>query len=257
MRITAVALFTVILVGTTGLEAQAQDAAARPAGNDSTSGATADGPRGGQTDVATQANALYQAQNLVGALPLYEDLHKRHPKENLWRERLAMCLLSVPGSDAERKANRDRARGLLIEARDSGDNSNLVQVVLEKLDQIATMPAATGPVSPGMDALQRAEKAFSSGDLVGALKLYQEAMTADPKLYEAPLFAGDAEYKQGHYAEAGNWYAKAIAINPNRETAYRYWGDCLVKAGKSSGGERRSLSRRSSRSRTPRRRGLG
>jgi tetratricopeptide (TPR) repeat protein len=82
-----------------------------------------------------------------------------------------------------------------------------------------------------MDVFERAEKAFSRGDLPEALKLYEESAAADPKFYEAPLEAGDTEYKRGNYAAAGTWFAKAIAINPNRETAYRYWGDCLVKAG--------------------------
>ena len=33
------------------------------------------------------------------------------------------------------------------------------------------------------------------------------------------------------YDEAGAWYAKAIAINPDRETAHRYWGDVLGTVG--------------------------
>jgi tetratricopeptide (TPR) repeat protein len=82
-----------------------------------------------------------------------------------------------------------------------------------------------------LEAYQRAEKAFSGGDLPGALKGYEEAAAADPKLYEAPLYAGDMEFKQDHYAAADLWYAKAAAINPNRETAFRYWGDCLMKQG--------------------------
>jgi tetratricopeptide (TPR) repeat protein len=195
-------------------------------------------PRGGQTDEAVQANALYSAQNLVGALPLYEDLHKRHPRELMWDERLAMCLLGAAHlqPDAEAKATVERAHQLLLEAKTGGDNSNLLQVVLEKMEAPAGA-APAGPESPGMDAFRRAEKAFSSGDLTGALKLYEESATADPKLYEAPLEAGDTEYKRGNYAEAGNWFARAIAIDPGRETAYRYWGDCLMKAGDSKRAE--------------------
>ena len=221
MRIAVAALSTVILTGTIVTAARAQAPAA---------GNSADAPRGGQTDEAVQANALYQAQNMVAALPLYEDLHKRHPKENMWRERLAMCLVAANGSDAEMQANRVRAHALLVEARDSGDNSNLLQVLLEKLEA-RPGPAPAGPESPGLDAFRRAEKTFATGDLTGALKLYEESAAADPKFYEAPLEAGDTEYKRVHYAEAGVWFARAIAIDPNRETAYRYWGDCLMKAG--------------------------
>ena len=181
---------------------------------------------------AATADLSFQGQNFVGALPLYEDLHARQPQSNLWRERLAMCLLGAAGShpEAEATAMRDRAHKMLLEAKTAGDNSNLLQVLLEKLETpVGT--AAAGPPSPGQEAFQRAEKAFSNGDLPGAVKAYQEAMAADPKMYEAPLFAGDAEYKQSHYAEADKLYARAVAVDPNRETAYRYWGDCLMKQG--------------------------
>ena len=143
-----------------------------------------------------------------------------------------MSLVGSTGglAPAEKQGVLDRARKLLLEAQAAGDNSNLVQVLLEKLGTTAE-PAPSGPPSPGAEAFQRAEKAFSSGDLPAALKGYEDAMAADPAMYEAPLFAGDTEYKQGHYPEADKWYAKAVAIDPNRETAYRYWGDCLMKQG--------------------------
>jgi tetratricopeptide (TPR) repeat protein len=184
-----------------------------------------------QKEAAT-AQSLYDAQNFVAALPLFEDLHQRQPASFIFTERLAMSLVGSVGNSppAERPAVLDRARKLLLEAKAAGDNSNLLQIMLEKL---GPSPGAVpvGPPSPGADALQRGEKAFSNGDLPVALKAYEDAMAADPKLYEAPLFAGDTEYKQGHYKEADEWYAKAVAINPDRETAYRYWGDCLMKQG--------------------------
>ncbi len=51
------------------------------------------------------------------------------------------------------------------------------------------------------------------------------------KLYEAPLFAGDTAYVQKDLPTAAHWFARAIAIDPNRETAYRYWGDAIMKLG--------------------------
>ena len=182
-----------------------------------------------QKEAAT-AETLYNSQNFVGALPLFEDLHKREPTSSVWDERLAMCLVGAGGTPAEATAHRERARQLLLDAKAAGDDSNLLQIMLEKLS-IPTAAVAKGAESPGMDAIRRGEKAFSSGDLPGALKGYEEALAADPKLYEAPLFAGDTEYKQGHYAEADKWYAQAVAIDKDRETAYRYWGDCLMKQG--------------------------
>jgi tetratricopeptide (TPR) repeat protein len=148
----------------------------------------------------------------------------------IFEERLAMALLGGLGqaSPAEKKAIRERSKALLLDARSRGDNSNLSQVLLEKLNQADE--AGTAPPVPGQEWFDKAEAAFSSGDLAGAVVFYRKALDVNPQFYSAATFAGDAEYKLGHPAEAGKWFAKAIAINPDIETAYRYWGDCLEKA---------------------------
>jgi tetratricopeptide (TPR) repeat protein len=46
------------------------------------------------------------------------------------------------------------------------------------------------------------------------------------------LFTGDVYYKSDKLDKAGEWFARAISIDPDRETAYRYWGDVLTKQGK-------------------------
>jgi tetratricopeptide (TPR) repeat protein len=178
-----------------------------------------------------QAQALFDQQNFMGALPLFEDLHIQRPTNNKYREELALCRVSKAGQlpPAEAAAMLDSAHKLLLEAKASGDNSNLLQILLEKMSvPINRDPAAK---TPAQEMLAKAEKAFSSGDLSGALVFYKQAAEAEPKLYEAPLYAGDTEYKLKNYDEAGVWYAKAIAIDPNRETAYRYWGDVLMHKG--------------------------
>ena len=89
--------------------------------------------------------------------------------------------------------------------------------------------------SPGAEAMLKGQKAFSNGKLKKALALYKEAAEADPTLYEAALFAGDTEFKMKNYDEACTWFAKATAINPDRETAYRSWGDALTRKGEQKG----------------------
>jgi tetratricopeptide (TPR) repeat protein len=179
-----------------------------------------------------QAEALYEQQNYMAALPLFEDLHLQRPQSNVFRERLAMCLLAKASTEAPSDATltRDRAKKLLLEAKAAGDNSNLLQIMLEKLSTPFAGSAGMQK-SPGAESMLKAEKAFSNGNLKKALELYKEASEADPKLYEAALFAGDTAYKMKDYDQAGSWFAKAIAINPDRETAYRYWGDTLVHSG--------------------------
>ena len=196
---------------------------------------TAVGPGAAKSDAEVQkenvqAETLYRQQNLLGALPLFEDLHLRRPESNVFRERLAVCLLARAGTEAPSDATqtRERAKKLLLEAKAAGDTSSLLEVLLEKL----SAPSVTLiPKSPGAELMLKGEKEFSNGNLKKALALYKQASEADPKLYEAALFAGDTEFKMKNFDEAGTWYAKAIAINPDRETAYRYWGDALMQKG--------------------------
>jgi tetratricopeptide (TPR) repeat protein len=181
---------------------------------------------------AVDADALYQKQNFVAALPLYEDLHAQQPQSLAYQERLAMTLLGGSGAQTPEQAlaARKRAKQLLLQAKAAGDNSNLVQVLLEKLGD----PDNSGPAAPppaGHELFDKAEAAFSRGDLPAAIELYKKTLEVNPQYYSAAVFAGDAEYKLNHPAEAGLWFAKAIAIDPNIETAHRYWGDCLDKAG--------------------------
>ena len=53
-----------------------------------------------------------------------------------------------------------------------------------------------------------------------------------PGSYEARSFAGDVYFRKGDTEHAGEWFQKAIDVDPNAEQAYRYWGDTLMKAGR-------------------------
>jgi tetratricopeptide (TPR) repeat protein len=180
-----------------------------------------------------QAQALVEQVNYLAALPLYEDLHTQRPTNNKYREQLAVCLMAkaIRVPPAESVAIQNRAHALLLEAKAAGDNSNFLQILLEKTPDHVSLKDVPTTVTSAQKLLGKAETAFSSGDMKSALDLYKQAAETDPKMYEAPLYAGDAEYKLKNYDEASIWYAKAIAIDPDRETAYRYWGDVLMHEG--------------------------
>jgi tetratricopeptide (TPR) repeat protein len=184
-----------------------------------------------QEDEAARANALYTAGKRVDALPLYDDLAKAHPNEWMYQERLAGCLgakatqLSDP---AEVKALRTRERDAARRAVELGDPNYVVQV-MAKTDPDA--PLQIAPDSPGGALLQEGEKAFTAGDYSTALTKYAAAADADRQLYLAPLFAGDTAYHQRDLKTAAKWFARAAEVNPDRETAYRYWGDALLRIG--------------------------
>lgn len=184
-----------------------------------------------QEDEAARANALWEAGKKLDALPLYEDLAKAHPKEWGYAERLAVAL----GAKAEQSSDPAEVKALITRERDTakravqlGDPNYFVQMMTQ-LDPNA--PITEAPGSPAQALQQAAEKAFSIGDFATALAKYSAAADADPKLYEAPLYAGDTAYSMKDLKTAARWFARAIVVDPNRETAYRYWGDALVRVG--------------------------
>lgn len=180
---------------------------------------------------AARANALYEAGKHVDALPLYEDLAKSYPNEQLYQSRLAACLgaAALQTNDAaQRKALITRERDAARRAVQLGDTSNVTQM-MANIDPDAPGSVAQG--SPAQALMEEAEKAFAAGDYQTAMTKYVAAAAADPHLYVAALYAGDAAFSQHDLPMAARWFARAIAIDPNRETAYRYWGDAIVLYG--------------------------
>jgi tetratricopeptide (TPR) repeat protein len=175
-----------------------------------------------------RAEAYFNQGQMLDAVPLYEELLKKEPKNPLFAGRLAYCLLAkfetLP-SGADRTATVAHAKAMAERARTLGDDSNLTRLVL---DRVSDPDALMNRLDTKMHA---AEALFTRGDMDGALAAYKEIAAEDPKSYDSRLFAGDVYFRKRDYAQAGEWFQKAILIDPNRETAYRYWGDALATAG--------------------------
>jgi tetratricopeptide (TPR) repeat protein len=184
-----------------------------------------------QEDEAAKANTLFKAGKRVDALPLYEDLFKAHPDEMVYAERLADCLGAQAAQltdPAQVKAVRTRERDAAKRAVELGETANYIKMMA----QIDPNEPLYGSLSgPGAALLKEAEKAYTAGDFTTAMAKYTAAADADPKLYDAALYAGDTAYSQKDLKTAAAWFAKAVAIDPNRETAYRYWGDAIFRYG--------------------------
>ena len=184
---------------------------------------------GAQEDEAAKANALFKAGKRPEALPLYEDLAKSFPNEQLYAERLADCL----GAQAVQLTDPAAIKAVRIRERDAAKRAVELGDTTEYIRQMANInpdePLYATIASPGKALLAEAEKAYTAGDFNLAMQKYAAAADADPRLYEAPLFAGDTAYVQKDLPTATKWFARAIAIDPNRETAYRYWGDAIMK----------------------------
>lgn len=177
---------------------------------------------------------LYRQGKFVAAMPLFEALAADHPSDVVVREAWAWCVFEYAGTLPDlqqRKKARARARKIAVEAKNLGDNSQLLQLMLEQPEDGGSEEAFSD--SKEVDAaMKTAEADFSRGELDKARAGYMRALLMDPNNYNAALFIGDVYFKQHVYGSAGEWFARAIEIDPNRETAYRYWGDTLVAMGK-------------------------
>ncbi len=199
-------------------------------------------------DPAERKRAIdtYESQNLVAALPLLEKVALAYPNDPAVLSRLGFALYanSVDEKDVGvRKKMRDRARSVLLKSKSLGDDSNLTSMALDALSGPDASQIPFSNIRTAEAAMREGEAAFVRGDMDRAIEAYKRALDSDPRLYDAALYAGDAEFKKAHnstdpnfrnqhFDAAGVWFAKAVAINPNRETAYRYWGDGLDAQGK-------------------------
>lgn len=193
-----------------------------------------------------RALRLFDESKFADAQPILEKLAASNPSDAVVLERLGFSIYAnstVMKDPQARKQARERARAILLRAQSLGDNSQLLRVALEAL---SSADAADVPFSRSKEAdaaMREGEEAYTHGELDKALAAYERAYQLDSKLYEAALFAGDMYFKKGFNAtdrrskqeqvdKAGEWFARAIAINEDRETAHRYWGDALMSVGK-------------------------
>ena len=193
-----------------------------------------------------RAMDLFEEQKFSDARVLLEELVKIKSDDAVIWERLGWSTMVVAASTkdaAQRKLGRDRARQAFERAKELGDNSNLLQTGLEAVSGPDPAEVKVSSNAQAEAVLREGEEAYSRGDLDAALAKYALALQLEPRFYEAALFAGDMEYKKANNSSdpkyrsdaidrAGAWFAKAITINPDRETAYRYWGDALELQGR-------------------------
>lgn len=174
---------------------------------------------------------LFNHDKYLEALPLFEDLIKKNPQDDVAHLALGSCLLSHSATlEDEDAATRERlrAREMLLKAKELGNTSALLQNLLQLVPADGRIPYSKNPED---QAMQKGEAAFARNDYAEAIKNYSKALELNPANYSAALFVGDSYFGAKDWAKAGEWYGKAIAINPNAETAYRYYSDMLTKNG--------------------------
>lgn len=178
---------------------------------------------------------LYDDGKYAEALPLFEKLVVKYPEDRDVVKNYGFLTIgegTYLKDPAARKEARRRGREFLLKAQKLGADDALLKTMLEAIPPDGGDDAKLTTKKEAEDAMREGEAAFSKNDFAKALELYQLALLLDPNLYEAAVFIGDVYYATADQKKAGEWFARAAAMNPDRETAYRYWGDSLMKQGR-------------------------
>ena len=180
-----------------------------------------------------QAFQLYRQHNMPEAADLLEKVVAKNPTDVAAQEAFGVALVgrAETQTDAEKaRADRLSARRALLHAKELGDTSDLCRILLAQIPE--TGEPTLLATKPEVDAaLKVDEAAFAKGAWQDAIAAYTSAWDLDHN-WRAALYLGDTHYAMQDMQGAGEWFAKAIELQPDREQAYRYWGDALLKQGK-------------------------
>jgi len=182
-----------------------------------------------------KASELFEQGKRLEALPLLEELVRTNPNDSPMLVALAACLIEHAATLPDQEGGgreRLRARELLDRAWDLGNHSTLAMNLSQLLKQLPENGGIKFSDNPQVEQAMRAgEAAFSRRDFNEALKDYSKALELEPGNYSAALFIGNTYDKQTAFAKGAEWYERAILLDPNVETAYRYYADMLAKKG--------------------------
>jgi tetratricopeptide (TPR) repeat protein len=182
-------------------------------------------------DTRKKAFQLFMDGNHLAALPLFEELAVKSPDDRDVLLGLGVCLASDAKTHTDDETVQKelvRARQILLKAKSLGQKSELLENVLQTMPEDGVVRYADSPAGQAMKA---AEAAFARRDFDEAIKNYSKVLEYEPKNYSAVLFIGDTYFAAKNWNKAGEWYQKAIDVDPNRETAHRYYADMLLKNG--------------------------
>ncbi|MEO6392538.1 MAG: tetratricopeptide repeat protein [Pyrinomonadaceae bacterium] len=179
-----------------------------------------------------EAAQLLKEGKYVQALPVLERLAISKPDDAQVQWNLGFALLAKSRTstfDWDQRDLRVNARKAFVRSKELGNTEAVLPALIQSLPPDGSPGPGFSPNEAANAMMNAAEASFSSGNLDDAFKKYQAGLKLDPTIYEAALYSGDVFLRKEEYAQAEIWYQRAIAINPNRETAYRYSATPLMK----------------------------
>jgi tetratricopeptide (TPR) repeat protein len=186
-------------------------------------------------EIIVKALTLYQQQRYSEAVPYMAMLVEAAPDAAEIRFAYAVSLLGKSkqvSNTEEAKQLSAKALEQFVKAKELGHKGAEIDAFISLLSGKAVARSDGGEWSPNKDAnksMVEAENYFAQSRYDEAIKRYEKALKSDPTIYRAALGGGDAFTAKGDWTNAEKWYQRAIAIDPNRETGYRYSGTPLMK----------------------------
>ncbi len=195
---------------------------------------------------------LFEQKRYGDAVPYLERLVKASPNNANLQFLYGSALLIKSGEISDENESRRmkiRARKALVKAKELGFKEKGIDKIIAMLPTDGEDEGDTVILSDSdsenetvifssnkeaQEFMVRGETFFAQKQYEKAFEMYEKALKKDSELYEAALFSGDAFLQIGksfennpskqkeNFDKAETWYQKAIIINPNRETAYRY-----------------------------------
>jgi tetratricopeptide (TPR) repeat protein len=178
---------------------------------------------------------LTEQTKYLEALPLLEKLVVAEPDNAQMHFYLGFSLIAHANNTKDvdkRIALSKRARAAFVRAKELNIAEPVVDALIASIPLDGSLGQSFSENIAANSLMTQAEAFFSQGKLDEALGNYQKALTLDPRLYHAALFSGDVFMHREDFANAELWYKKAIDIDPNIETAYRYSATPLMRQGK-------------------------
>ena len=182
------------------------------------------------TEATAKAALLLDQSRYKEAVPYLEKLARASPNDADVRAAYGLALLfgskqAVDSTEAKKMSNAALVE--LQAAKKLGSTNPDLDTAINLLT--GKTPDTSKNAAPGDKYFQQAESLFAQSKYDEAITLYQKALDADPKLYEAALYIGDCYVSKQDWDNAEKAYQKAMTIDPTRETAYRYSATPFMK----------------------------
>ncbi len=182
-----------------------------------------------------EAVALFNQGKRLEALPLLEELVQRNPQDAELLVDLAASLIDHAATLTDQNAapkERFRARDLVQKAWQLGNFSPLAENLRQLLQDLPANGAIRFSYNPAVEQVMDAgEAAFARRDFDAALTIYAKALELEPTNYSAALFTANTYDRKSDFAHAGEWYERTMRLDPDVETAFRYYAVMLARQG--------------------------